>query len=150
MGVNWTYLIIYAVVFVFSIYIGFLVGQAVCKRWAVTARDYWVCNLGGAAIMVVLFTFIQLALVQAILLGLLAGYIAGLKMSFGESVGPWKWLDKFMNVNRRHRKVAEAGTGEEQRRRRKAGEAGPDLISVENKSATNSTAKNASSHTSKK
>ena len=133
MGVNWTYLVIYALVFVFSIYIGFLMGQAVCKRWAITVRDYWVFNLGGVAVMVVLFTFIQLALVQAILLGLLAGYIAGFKMSFGESVGPWKWLDKFMNVNRGHRKAAEAGVGEARRRRRKAGETGPDLISVENK-----------------
>ena len=62
-----------------------------------------------------------------------AGAIAGLKMGFGESVGPWKWLDNFMDVNRRHRKVAEKGNGEAYRRRRKTGEAGPNLISVDKK-----------------
>ncbi len=64
-------------------------------------------------------------------MGVLAGYIAGLKMGFGESSGPWKWLDNFMDVNKRHRKVAEKGTGEAYRRRSKTGEAGPDLLSID-------------------
>ncbi len=54
----------------------------------------------------------------------------------------------FMDVNKRHRKVAEKGTGEAYRRRRKTGEAyrrrrktgeaGPDLISVDEKGSAGS------------
>ena len=59
-------------------------------------------------------------------------------MGFGESSGPWKWLDNFMDVNKRHRKVAEKGTGEAYRRRRKTGEAAPDLISIDEKGSAGS------------
>lgn len=82
---------------------------------------------------VLLVSLVSLPLVQVGAMGVLAGGIAGLKMGFGESTGPWRWLDSFMNVNRHQRKVAEKGTGEAYRRRRKTGEAGPDLISVDKK-----------------
>ena len=99
----------------------------------VTAKAYWLCNLGMLACSVLLVSLVPLPLVQVGAMGVLAGAIAGLKMGFGESTGPWKWLDSFMNVNRHQRKVAEKGTGEAYRRRRKTGEAGPDLISVDKK-----------------
>lgn len=104
-------------------------------RWAITKRDYWLCNLAVVVIAVLLFAFIPVPLIQVLVVGLLAGSIAGLKMSFGESTGPWKVLDRFLNVNKAHRETAERGTGEARRRRRKTGEAGPDLISVEAKGA---------------
>lgn len=85
------------------------------------------------ACSVLLVSLVPLPLVQVGAMGVLAGGIAGLKMGFGESTGPWKWLDSFVNVNRHQRKVAEKGTGEAYRRRRKTGEAGPDLISVDKK-----------------
>lgn len=88
------------------------------------------------ACSVLLVSLVPLPLVQVGAMGVLAGGIAGLKMGFGESTGPWRWLDSFMNVNRHQRKVAEKGTGEACRRRRKTGEAGPDLISVDKKGPT--------------
>lgn len=89
--------------------------------------------MGMLVCSVLLVSLVPLPLVQVGAMGVLAGGIAGLKMGFGESTGPWKWLDSFMNVNRHQRKVAEKGTGEAYRRRRKTGEAGPDLISVDKK-----------------
>lgn len=89
--------------------------------------------MGMLVCSVLLVSRVPLPLVQLGAMGVLAGGIAGLKIGFGESTGPWKWLDSFMNVNRHQRKVAEKGTGEAYRRRRKTGEAGPDLISVDKK-----------------
>ena len=89
--------------------------------------------MGMLVCSVLLVSLVPLLLVQVGAMGALAGGIARLKMGFGESTGPWKWLDSFMNVNRHQRKVAEKGTGEAYRRRRKTGEAGPDLISVDKK-----------------
>lgn len=89
--------------------------------------------MGMLVCSVLLVSLVPLPLVQVGAMGVLAGGIAGLKMGFGESTGPWKWLDSFMNVNRHQRKVTEKGTGEAYRRRRKTGEAGPDLISVDKK-----------------
>lgn len=132
MPAGWSFAIIYVMVFGFAIYIGFLLGDGWGKR-IVTAKAYWLCNLGMLVCSVLLVSLVPLPLVQVGAMGVLAGGIAGLKMGFGESTGPWKWLDSFMNVNRHQRKVAEKGTGEAYRRRRKTGEAGPDLISVDKK-----------------
>lgn len=132
MPTGWSFAIIYVMVFGFAIYIGFLLGDGWGKR-IVTAKAYWLCNLGMLVCSVLLVSLVPLPLVQVGAMGALAGGIAGLKMGFGESTGPWKWLDSFMNVNRHQRKVAEKGTGEAYRRRRKTGEAGPDLISVDKK-----------------
>lgn len=132
MPAGWSFAIIYVMVFGFAIYIGFLLGDGWGKH-IVTAKAYWLCNLGMLVCSVLLVSLVPLPLVQMGAMGALAGGIAGLKMGFGESTGPWKWLDSFMNVNRHQRKVAEKGTGEAYRRRRKTGEAGPDLISVDKK-----------------
>ena len=154
-----TFAILFAILLVFAVYIGFLAGQGICNRFVVTTRGYWLANLAGVLVSVVATALVfMLPMLYAVTFGGLAGYIAGLKMSFGESAGPWKWLDRFMNVNRSHRRVAEAGTGEARRRRRKQGEAGPDLISVDERggasggagasSAAVGTAPNASTATS--
>lgn len=135
-----TFAILFAILLVFAVYIGFLAGQGICNRFVITTRDYWLANLGGVVVSVVATALVSmLPMLYAVTFGGLAGYIAGLKMSFGESAGPWKWLDNFMNVNRGHRKVAESGTGEARRRRRKSGEAGPDLIAVDERGAASGT-----------
>ncbi len=129
---EWTFVILFALLFIFSVYIGFLAGQAICVRHVVTRRDYWVANIAGLVIAVLVSALLAaLPLLYAVAFGALAGYIAGLKMSFGESVGPWKAADKFFNVNKAHRRTAEQGTGEARRRRRKEGGPAPDLISVD-------------------
>lgn len=109
-----------------------MLGDGWGKR-IVTAKAYWLCNMGMLVCSVLLVSLVPLPLVQVGAMGVLAGGIAGLKMGFGESTGPWKWLDSFMNVSRHQRKVAEKGTGEAYRRRRKTWETGPDWISVDKK-----------------
>lgn len=135
MPTDWAFAVIYVMVFGFAVYIGFLLGDNWGKR-IVTDREYWLSNAAALVCVVLLVTLVRIALVQIVALGVLTGGIAGIKMGFGESVGPWKWLDKFMNANRHQRKVAQKGTGEAYRRRRKTGEAGPDLISVDEKGAS--------------
>ncbi len=129
------FLICALLLFAFSVYIGFLIGNNVGMR-AVTRADYWKMN-GAAIIIAVLLSFILAAvpLFYAVDVGLLAGAIVGLKMAFGESVGPWAVHDKVFNVNKGHREAAEKGTGEQRRRRRATGEDAPELISVEDASA---------------
>ena len=83
-----------------------------------------------AVCVVVSLLVAALPMLYAIDLGLLVGCIAGLKMGFGESTGPWKVLDRFFNVNRAHREAARTGAGEARRRRRRNHEKAPDLISV--------------------
>ena len=124
------FFILSAVLFAFCVYIGFLVGNTLGGR-VVSTKDYWKLN-ALAVLVAVLLAFIvaQLPLLYSVVIGLLAGVIVGLKMGFGESVGIWCAHDKMFNVNRGQRDVAERGVGEERRRRRKSGEAGPDLISV--------------------
>ena len=132
MPADWAFAIIYVMVFGFAVYIGFLLGDGWGKR-IVTTRAYWLCNAAMLVGTVLLVSLVMVPFIQVSAMGVLMGSIAGIKMGFGESVGPWKWLDNFMDINRRHRKVAEKGTGEAYRRRRKTGEAGPDLISVDEK-----------------
>lgn len=104
--------------FAFSVYIGFLIGNTVGVR-AVTRADYWEderrCHCHCRAAFVHLGA---VPLFYSVDVGLLAGAIVGLKMAFGESVGPWAVHDKAFNVNRSHRETAEKGCGEERRRRR--------------------------------
>lgn len=127
---DWAFAIVYVMVFGFAVYIGFLLGDGMGKRM-VTKRQYWLGNACALVGVIVFVSLVRSPFVQVSAMGVLAGGIAGLKMGFGESVGPWKWLDNFMDINRRQRKVAQKGTGEAYRRRRKTGEAGPDLISVD-------------------
>ena len=132
MPADWAFAIIYVMVFGFAVYIGFLLGDSWGKR-IVTTRAYWLCNAAMLVGTVLLVSLVMVPFIQVSAMGVLMGSIAGIKMGFGESTGPWKWLDNFMDINRRHRRVAEKGTGEAYRRRRKTGEAGPDLISVDEK-----------------
>lgn len=139
------FLICSLLLLLFGVYIGFLIGSNVGER-AVTKADYWKMNAAAIIITVLLaFIFAGLPLLYGAIIGLLAGCIAGLKMAFGESTGPWRALDKMFNVNRSHRETAERGGGEERRRRRKEGAPAPDLISVteDKRSKTRKNAKDA-------
>ena len=114
----------------FGLYIGFSLGSALGER-ATSTADYWKLNAGAVIVTVLLsFVFAGLPLLYGAIIGLLAGCIAGLKMGFGESSGPWRVLDRFYNINRAHREAAESGAGKRRRRRKREGGAAPDLISV--------------------
>lgn len=129
---GFSFIVLSALLFVFFAYLGVQVGAWAGEK-AVTSGDYWKMNAIAVGIAV-LFTMLlaPLPLLYSAIIGMLAGAIVGLKLAFGESVGPWKVLDRFLNVNRQHRRTAAAGTGGERRARRKAGEKAPDLISVNN------------------
>ena len=104
---SWTFVVLALVLFLFAIYIGFLCGQWACEKRVITKRDYWIANFAGAAAVVLLtWVFSLFPLVQFAPIGWLGGFIAGLKMSFGESVGPWRKHDEVFNVNKAHRAAA--------------------------------------------
>ncbi len=106
-------------------------GQWACEKRVITKRDYWIANFAGAAAVVLLtWVFSLFPLVQFAPIGWLGGFIAGLKMSFGESVGPWRKHDEVFNVNQAHRAAADEGDAEERRRARRNGAADRQLISV--------------------
>ncbi len=128
---GFSFIVLSALLFVFFVYLGVQVGSWAGEK-AVTSGDYWKMNavaVLAAVLLTMLFT--ALPLLYSAIIGMLAGTIVGLKLAFGESVGPWKVIDRFLNVNRSHRKAAENGTGEARRARRKTGEKAPDLISVD-------------------
>ena len=82
---SWTFVVLALVLFLFAIYIGFLCGQWACEKRVITKRDYWIANFAGAAAVVLLtWVFSLFPLVQFAPIGWLGGFIAGLKMSFGE------------------------------------------------------------------
>ena len=54
---NWTFVVLALVLFLFAIYIGFLCGQWACEKRVITKRDYWIANFAGAAAVVLLGVF---------------------------------------------------------------------------------------------
>ncbi len=137
---NWVFALLSAVLFIFALYIGFLCGQWACERRVTTKREYWIANaLGCVAVILLTWVFSLLPLLQFAPVGWLGGFIAGLKMSFGESVGLWRKHDEVLNINKKQREVADAGTGDQMRRNRRAareGKSEAQLISVkDNKKA---------------
>ena len=116
--------------FAFSVYIGFLIGNTVGVR-AVTRADYWKMN-GAAIVIAVLLSFILAAvpLFYSVDVGLLAGAIVGLKMAFGESVGPWKFVDRLMTPEALARDRERARVKRAERERARTGAAEPELMSV--------------------
>jgi len=127
------FIVLSVLLFVFSVYVGFLIASSVGKH-AVTTADYWKMNAAAIVAAVVAAAIVaSLPLLYSVVIGLLAGFIVGLKMTFGESSGPWKVHDRAFNVNRSHRETAERGGGDERRARRLTGDAAPDVISVTEK-----------------
>jgi len=124
------FIVLSIILFIFTVYIGFQVAHATGKL-AVTTADYWKMNAAAIVVAVIVSAVIApWPLLYSAVIGLLAGYIVGLKMVFGESTGPWKAHDAAFNVNRSHRETAKRGGGEERRARRRAGVSAPDMISV--------------------
>ena len=128
---GFSFIVLSVLLFLFSVYLGFQIGCWAGDQ-AVTSRDYWKMNIAAVVIGVVGSVIISpLPLLYSAVSGLLAGCIVGMKMAFGESTGPWRFLDRALNINRSHRETANRGTGDARRARKKTGEKAPDLISVE-------------------
>lgn len=128
-------LIVLLLLLAIGILIGFHVGTELGTR-AITKSEYWKYNaavLFAGMLLVTLVSMVGLPVLGAAGLGIMAGGLLGLKMEFGESVGLWRKHDKAFNINKKQQQVADEGTGEERRRRKREGKEGPQLISVENK-----------------
>ncbi|MBY4797481.1 hypothetical protein K6V98_03805 [Collinsella sp. AGMB00827] len=125
-----SFFILAAILFLFALFLGFTIGTSVGER-SVTKADYWKMNAVGIGCAVLAGVLISgLPLLLYALVGLLGGYIGGLKMGFGETTGPWRVHDRVFNVNRSHRELAQRGGGEARRKRKRSGAAPQALISV--------------------
>lgn len=125
------FLVCSVLLFGFGICIGFAIGEAAGER-ADTAAAYWKMNAAAVVIAALLIGVLAaLPLLYALVLGLLAGAIVGMKMAFGESTGPWRVHDRVFNVNRSHREAAASGSGARRRAARRAKAAPADLMSVD-------------------
>lgn len=108
--------------FLFGIVTGVGVGERLAPR-CVTRRDYWVHNIvvllvGAASVVVVNLT--PFPVLMALAVGLVAGTVAGLKLNFGESVGPWHRVDDYFHVNKKQIERAEDPERAEAERRERA------------------------------
>ena len=103
----------------FGIYAGVGAGDILSKR-CVSRKDYWRWNLtvlGIGVVATALVCLTGLFMLIVLVFGAMVGTVAGLKMGFGESVGPWKKVDKAFRVNREHVRRAEDPEGSEAARR---------------------------------
>ena len=91
--------------------------------FGIVTGDYWVHNIvvllvGAASVVVVNLT--PFPVLMALAVGLVAGTVAGLKLNFGESVGPWHRVDDYFHVNKKQVERAEDPERAEAERRERA------------------------------
>lgn len=123
--------------FLFGVIVGVHVGEELGGR-CVSRRRYALANLGwllGGVLLSTLVFCTGWVAFAAITIGMIAGGLAGLKFGFGESVGPWKFVDTHLKANDAHVAAASDPEAAERRRaersrRRRAGEPEPELMSV--------------------
>lgn len=121
--------------FAFGLVIGEHVGEEMGSG-CVEKRDFHIANLKivvvGVAVSAVVWA-VQLLTLAGLVLGLMAGALAGAKIGFGESVGPWKFADKYFNVNKDQANHTEAEKARRRavRKARKQGKPEPELMSVQ-------------------
>jgi hypothetical protein len=125
-----------AILFILFLAFGIMLGMNLGEGWGqgcVTKHDYLIANLkiygigvAGIAICMMLTVYV----VTGVPFGIIAGGMAGCKMGFGESVGPWKFVDKTFKVNKDHLRRSKNGNAEAVRRARKEGTPEPEFMSV--------------------
>ena len=117
---------------VFGIVVGFHLGDEAGARCENTAR-YVTANVvailaGSLLFMVVCATgYVVLGMFA---FGAVAGAVAGLKFGYGESVGPWKFVDRLMTPAARQRDRERARARRAAAKRARTGAAEPELMSV--------------------
>ena len=98
-----------------------------------TTHEYTVANLKVLAVGVLVSSLIWASgwlMLAGIAIGGMAGALVGLKMTFGESVGPWKIHDRFLRVNKDQLRRAGSANAEGVRRARRDGTPMPEVMSV--------------------
>ena len=122
------------VLFLFGIVTGVGLGDELSRR-CVTKKEYGLANAGvllGGALVSSIVLVTGLSVLMGLLIGLMAGTIAGLELGVGESVGPWKFVDKTFRANKDQLRRAKDGKrAEAVRRARRDGAPEPELISVQ-------------------
>lgn len=116
----------------FGIFIGFHLGEDAGGRVRGTT-GFFAANL--AAVLVGSFLFMVVWMTGYVVLGMfaigaIAGAIAGLKFGYGESVGPWKFVDRLMTPEARARDRERARVKRAERERARTGASEPELMSV--------------------
>lgn len=135
--------IVALVLFVF----GTVLGEHLAESYGyklVTRRDYLLANIAwfvaGIALSGIVWATGWTTL-AAFTFGMIAGGMAGFKIAFGESIGPWKFVDKFFNTNKRHVAAAQDTHADARRKARREWKEGkgpePELISVQQPTHSN-------------
>lgn len=118
--------VVYLIVIAFGISVGTGLGDFVGARIC-TRRDYVLYHLAGlllTALVVALAQLMHILALQFLALGLFVGFVGGIKMGFAESVGIWKFVDRFLGINAAHLKAArDSQSAETQRHARRSQEA---------------------------
>lgn len=117
---------------VFGIVVGFHLGDEAGARCENTAR-YATANV--VAILAGSLLFMAVWATGYVVLGMfafgaVAGAVAGLKFGYGESVGPWKFVDRLMTPAARQRDRERARARRAAAKRARTGAAEPELMSV--------------------
>lgn len=117
---------------VFGIVVGFHLGDeagARCENIARYATANVVAILVGSLLFMVVWAtgYVVLGMFA---FGAVAGAVAGLKFGYGESVGPWKFVDRLMTPAARQRDRERARARRAAAKRARTGAAEPELMSV--------------------
>lgn len=117
---------------VFGIVVGFHLGDeagARCENTARYATANVVAILAGSLLFMVVWAtgYVVLGMFA---FGAVAGAVAGLKFGYGESVGPWKFVDRLMTPAARQRDRERARARRAAAKRARTGVAEPELMSV--------------------
>lgn len=117
---------------VFGIVVGFHLGDeagARCENTARYATANVVAILAGSLLFMVVWAtgYVVLGMFA---FGAVAGAVAGLKFGYGESVGPWKFVDRLMTPAARQRDRERARARRAAAKRARTGAAEPELMSV--------------------
>lgn len=124
--------IVALLLFLFGIVVGSKIGAEMAKN-VVTTKEYWLANLKIVVVGVIASMAIGLtgfSLLAGVAIGGMGGAIAGLKMEFGESSGPWKFIDRSLGVNKDQLRRAGDKNAEAVRRARRDGTPMPEYMSV--------------------
>ena len=135
------------VLFLFGIFAGVGLGDILAKK-VVTRGEYIRMNLavfGVAVLASAIVLALSLTMLVALIFGVVAGALAGLKFGFGESIGPWGFVDKKVGTNKDQVRRVGSKNAEAYRRARRDGTPEPELISVQMPEANDAAKKRGSS-----